>query len=129
MERSHACGPEAGGSDVSVVAACDVALVRAFEFLGKRWNGVLLGTLTAGPASFSELSRAVTGISDSMLSDRLSELGRAGLVQRHVEPGPPVTVSYRLTGAGEALLPALTELTRWAQANLPEPCPNGVAGG
>lgn len=99
---------------------CDAALARAFAFLGKRWNGVLLGTLTGGRATFSELSRAVAGISDSMLSERLGELAAAGLVQREVQPGPPVAVSYRLTPAGEALLPALEELTRWAAANLPE---------
>ena len=103
--------------------ACDADLARAFDFLGKRWNGVLLGTLTSGPATFSELSRAVKGISDSMLSDRLSELAVAGLVYRHVEPGPPVAVSYGLTPAGEALLPALEELAAWAAANLPECSP------
>lgn len=100
--------------------SCDAALARAFDFLGKRWNGVLLGTLTLGAASFSELSRSVSGISDSMLSERLSELTAAGLVHRHVEPGPPVTVSYRLTPAGDALLPALHELSLWAAENLPE---------
>jgi DNA-binding HxlR family transcriptional regulator len=98
---------------------CDAALARAFGFLGKRWNGVILGTLTAGPASFSELARAVSGISDSVLSDRLSELGTAGLVLRTVDDGPPISVSYRLTPAGDALLPALDELTRWATDNLP----------
>lgn len=100
--------------------ACDADLARAFDFLGKRWNGVLLGTLTGGPATFSELSRTVRGISDSMLSERLSELAVAGLVYRHVEPGPPVAVSYYLTPAGEALIPALEELAAWAAANLPE---------
>jgi DNA-binding HxlR family transcriptional regulator len=104
--------------------ACDAALARAFEFLGKRWNGVLLGTLLAGPAGFSELRRSVAGISDSVLSDRLVELTRAGLVQRLVREGPPVTVDYRLTPAGAALLPALRELTTWASDNLPEEeCP------
>jgi DNA-binding HxlR family transcriptional regulator len=97
---------------------CDAALARAFDFLGKRWNGVLLGTLIAGAASFSELSRSVAGISDSMLSERLSELAGAGLVHRRVDPGPPVTVTYQLTFAGEALLPALHELSVWAAANL-----------
>lgn len=99
---------------------CDAALARAFTFLGKRWNGVLLGTLINGPAGFSELKRAVTGISDSMLSERLTELTGAGLVERTVEPGPPVAVDYRLTPAGHALLPALSALTTWAAENLPE---------
>jgi DNA-binding HxlR family transcriptional regulator len=98
---------------------CDAALARAFDFLGKRWNGVILGTLAAGPAAFSELRRAVTGISDSVLSDRLTELGQAGLVLRTVQEGPPVAVSYRLTAAGEALMPAMQELMIWATENLP----------
>lgn len=99
--------------------ACDAALARAFEFLGKRWNGVILATLLPGSAGFSELRRAVVGISDSVLSDRLGALGRAGLVQRVVDDGPPVTVSYSLTDSGQALLPALREITAWATDNLP----------
>ncbi len=99
--------------------ACDGALTRAFGFLGKRWNGVILGTLTNGPAGFSELRRAVHGISDSVLSERLSELTKAGLVVRTVNGGPPITVEYELTDAGNALLPAMRELTTWANDNLP----------
>jgi len=99
--------------------ACDAALSRAFEFLGKRWNGILLGTLITGPAGFSELRRAVVGISDSVLSERLAELTKAGLVARTVDPGPPVAVTYTLTESGKALLPALQELTAWAANNLP----------
>ena len=97
---------------------CDKALVHAFGFLGKRWNGVILGTLIEGSASFSELRRGVEGISDSVLSERLTELGSAGLVSRTVNEGPPVTVAYALTASGSALLPALTELTTWARENL-----------
>jgi DNA-binding HxlR family transcriptional regulator len=98
---------------------CDAALTRAFGFLGKRWNGMLLGTLAVAPAGFSELKRAVGGISDSVLSERLTELVGAGLVQRSVSAGPPIAVDYRLTAAGLALLPALQELTTWASDNLP----------
>ncbi len=99
--------------------ACDAALTRAFGFLGKRWNGVIIGTLARGAAGFSELKRAVAGISDSVLSERLAELSGAGLVQRSVSEGPPIAVQYQLTNAGEALLPALQELTAWAKDNLP----------
>ena len=98
---------------------CDSALVRAFDFLGKRWNGIILGSLLNGPASFSELRRGVVGISDSVLSERLVELSGAGLVTRRVDEGPPVAVSYALTDSGKGLLPTLRELTTWASANLP----------
>ena len=104
-------------------AACDrgtAALGRAFEFLGKRWNGVLLGTLRNGPAGFRELSRAIDGISDSVLSDRLSDLAAAGLITRTVDEGPPLAVSYALTDRGKALLPALGQITLWAEEHLVE---------
>jgi DNA-binding HxlR family transcriptional regulator len=108
-------------SPEQVAGACDrgtAALGRAFEFLGKRWNGVLLGTLRNGPAGFRELSRAVDGISDSVLSDRLTDLGAAGLITRTVDEGPPLAVSYALTDRGKALLPALAQITLWAQEHL-----------
>jgi DNA-binding HxlR family transcriptional regulator len=101
---------------------CAAALARAFGFLGKRWNGMLLGVLMGGPAGYAALKRAVPGISDSMLSERLAELTRAGLFERIVEEGPPVTVTYQLTPAGRALAPALEAITTWAEENLPESC-------
>lgn len=69
---------------------CDGGIARAFAFLGKRWNGMLLSTLADGPAGFAELTRALPGISESVLSDRLGELVRLGLVSRTVRQGPPV---------------------------------------
>jgi len=93
--------------------------MRAFDLLGKRWTGVVLGTLSGGPTGFRALARAVEGISDSMLSDRLSELCNAGLATRTVTEGPPLSVSYALTDAGGALLPALEQISRWAEEYLP----------
>jgi DNA-binding HxlR family transcriptional regulator len=100
-------------------AATDASLVRAFDLLGRRWTGVILGTLSDRPASFRDLGRAVPGISDSMLSTRLTALTNAGLVTRRVEEGPPISVGYELTDAGEALLPALEQISRWAAEYLP----------
>jgi DNA-binding HxlR family transcriptional regulator len=101
---------------------CAAALARAFGFLGKRWNGVLLGVLLGGPAGYAQLKRAVPGISDSMLSDRLAELTRAGLFERLVDAGPPVSVTYQLTPSGQALAPAFEAITTWAEENLPGAC-------
>ena len=98
----------------------DAALARAFEFLGKRWNGVVLGNLSEGPAGFRELARAIGGISDSVLSDRLSDLAGAGLIARTVDEGPPLAVSYALTDRGKALIPALQQISLWAQEHLVE---------
>jgi DNA-binding HxlR family transcriptional regulator len=105
--------------DAEACVRADAALVRAFNLLGKRWTGVVLGTLSGPPLSFSALCRAVEGISDSMLSNRLSALCNAGLVTRTVDEGPPVSVTYALTDAGRALLPALAQIGRWAEDHLP----------
>jgi DNA-binding HxlR family transcriptional regulator len=48
------------------------------------------------------------------MTERLRDLQDAGLVQRTVDPGPPITSSYRLTAEGELLRPALVALSRWA---------------
>jgi len=100
------------------IQMCDAAVTLAFSVLGKRWNGMIVSSLGGGPSTFVALRRAVAGISDTVLSDRLAELADAGLVARTVEAGPPVTVSYALTPSGEGLLPILDQLGRWASANL-----------
>ena len=96
----------------------DAALARAFGFLGKRWNAVILGILGEHPAGFRDLSRAIGPISDSVLSQRLTELAGARLITRTVEEGPPVSVCYALAPCGNALLPALDQIARWADEYL-----------
>ncbi|MER7841305.1 helix-turn-helix domain-containing protein [Streptomyces sp. NPDC096040] len=98
----------------------DAGITRVFQVLGKRWNGPILSVLMGQPAHFASLRRAIPGISERMLSDRLAELGAAGLVVREVDEGPPLRVSYRLTAAGAALGPSLKELGEWAKDHLPD---------
>ena len=105
--------------DAETCIRADAALARAFDLLGRRWTGVVLGTLGNGPAGFRAISRAVDGISDSVLSDRLTELCNVGLATRTVDAGPPISVAYELTDAGRALLPALEQIRRWAEEHLP----------
>jgi DNA-binding HxlR family transcriptional regulator len=122
---------EQAGEEASPSEAClraDADLSRAFVLLGKRWTAVVLGVLSHGPAGFRELSRVVGGISDSVLSDRLSELVEAGLIARTVNEGPPVTVSYALTGCGTALMPALEQVSRWAREHVPRDERRGIRG-
>jgi DNA-binding HxlR family transcriptional regulator len=87
----------------------------AIELIGKRWTGAIVFALTDGPLRFGELARAVPGLSDRLLSRRLRELEDESLVERRVEAGAPVRVTYSLTEAGAGLQPALTELGNWAK--------------
>ncbi len=105
--------------DAGACKRVDEGITRVFQLLGKRWTGPIVSVLVTQPAHFADLRRAIPGISERMLSDRLSELGTAGLVVRQVDEGPPLRVSYRLTEAGAALEPALQELGEWAKKHLP----------
>ena len=87
----------------------------AIELIGKRWTGAIVSALGAGPLRFGELAKAVPGLSDRLLSQRLRELEDAGVVEREVEPGAPVKVSYSLTEKGADLGPAMSELRAWAR--------------
>jgi DNA-binding HxlR family transcriptional regulator len=87
----------------------------AVELIGRRWAGAILYALTDGPLHFGELREAVPGMSDRLLSCRLKELEKAGLVQREVQPGNRVRVSYDLTDKGHSLEPVMAELRDWAR--------------
>jgi DNA-binding HxlR family transcriptional regulator len=89
-------------------------LARELEVLAKRWTLQLLFLLLQRPARFSELERAVPGLTNRVMTDRLRELRDAGLVDRQVDPGPPITSIYALTADGEALRPILEPLRPWA---------------
>ncbi|GGX93727.1 winged helix-turn-helix transcriptional regulator [Streptomyces minutiscleroticus] len=112
--------PVRGSHDAEACAQVGDGITRVFQLLGKRWTGLIVAVLLPRPVYFADLRRAIPGISERMLSDRLAELAAAGLVVREVDEGPPLRVSYRLTESGAALGPSLKELSRWAEEHLPE---------
>lgn len=89
---------------------------RAIELIGKRWTGAVVRGLLPRPARFNQLLAGIPGISDRVLTERLRELELEGIVERLVDPGPPVRVSYRLTSRGRALQPVVTAVDEWAGA-------------
>jgi len=88
----------------------------AIELIGRRWSGAILWALGESPHYFAEITAAVPGLSDRLLSRRLRELEEVGLVERSVEEGTPARVSYTLTEKGRALVPVMGDLREWARA-------------
>jgi DNA-binding HxlR family transcriptional regulator len=88
----------------------------AVELVGKRWTGAILYVLleTRRPMRFSEIAHAVPDLSDRLLSERMKELEKRGIVERRVTATSPIKVEYELTEQGRQLDAALTELKRWA---------------
>lgn len=107
---------EAGptSQDQAVNGVCPL-FHAAIELIGKRWTGAIISALTEGPLRFGELARAVPGLSDRLLSQRLRELEDEGLVEREVEAATPVRVTYSLTEKGAELRPMIGELKQWAK--------------
>jgi DNA-binding HxlR family transcriptional regulator len=96
--------------------ACCPFYHEAVELIGRRWTGAIVAVLLDGGAMrFSEIAHAVPELSDRLLSERMKELEARGVVDRHVDPGPPVRVTYALTAMGRSLEPALLELRDWAR--------------
>jgi DNA-binding HxlR family transcriptional regulator len=88
---------------------------HAIQLLGKRWTGLILDALMQGPQRFCELTAAVDGLSDRVLSDRLRELEAEGVIERMVYPQIPVRVEYRLTDKGHDLQPVVEAIHQWAE--------------
>ncbi|NIH87505.1 winged helix-turn-helix transcriptional regulator [Amycolatopsis granulosa] len=86
----------------------------AMDTLGRRWAATVLRALLAGATRFSDISSAVPGMTDKLLSQRLKDLEADGLVERTVHASTPVRIEYRLTEKGAALGKVLLELNQWA---------------
>lgn len=87
------------------------ALARANDVIGDRWTQLLIRDLLIAPRRFNELQASLKGIGANLLSSRLKDLERAGLI----EHGTPASGKhhYALTARGRAIEPALLALIRW----------------
>ena len=97
------------------------AIESTLAVLGRAYAGAVLQAMLAGAERFSDIRRAVPAITDATLSARLKELCARGFAERVVEPGPPVSVGYRLTPLGRdtsGVLDALEDFGRRHRAVL-----------
>src|SRR3954471_10475647 len=92
---------------------------HAIELIGRRWTGAIIYLLLRSRCRFATLRDAIPDITDRMLSERLQELEKEGLVERTVVPQTPVRVEYSLTRKGKGLAEAVHSLANWAEKNIP----------
>jgi DNA-binding HxlR family transcriptional regulator len=109
MSQGDTCVPDGGERP----AACTV--LDVINRVSSKWAiGILMET-TRGPVRFTELERAVRGISRRMLTLTLHNLERDGLVVRTVYPTVPPKVEYVATDMARELYDSLMQLTDWAE--------------
>ncbi len=91
---------------------CDI--VDIWEVLGKRWSLHILKNLsTNGIIRFNELKRLIPDISSTVLSQRLLELEREGLISKKIYSEIPIRVEYSLTPRTKELETILQQLNDW----------------
>jgi DNA-binding HxlR family transcriptional regulator len=91
--------------------ACSLAW--ALDTVGERWSLLIVRELMLGPLRFSELGRSVGGAPTDVLSRRLRDLERSGVVRRRELSPPAAATVYELTELGRGLERPLLELSRW----------------
>ncbi|WP_067827463.1 winged helix-turn-helix transcriptional regulator [Nocardia inohanensis] len=85
--------------------------------VGDKWSVLVMSLLTDGSKRYSELQRAIDGISQRMLTLTLRSLERDGLIERTVTPTSPPRVDYRLTAVGATLSGQVNALIDWAEGH------------
>ena len=95
---------------------CGVA--RALDLVGERWALLVVRELVIGPKRFTDLRRGLPGIATNVLTLRLKQLERDGIVERRTLPAPAASTVYELTGYGRDLVPIVLDLGRWGARSL-----------
>ncbi len=95
---------------------------QLLDRLADKWTALVIGILTDNgqPVRFSELRRAIGGISQKMLTQTLRDLERDGLVTRTVHSVMPPRVEYALTPLGLTVVEPLRALSSWSQDHMAE---------
>jgi DNA-binding HxlR family transcriptional regulator len=122
-EAAGARGAATAMGAAAVVTGAAPTTCRAREVLqrvGDKWSVLAIDLLGQGTMRFTELHRAIDGITARMLTVTLRGLERDGIVTRTIHPVIPPRVEYALTPMGRTLLNTIGQLVSWTDSHLPE---------
>lgn len=98
------------------------AVKAAASIIGRKWHPVIvLELLKTERLGFNDLTRAVDGISNKVLSDALEDLEEKRIIDREIANEKPVRVEYSLTEFGESLGPVIDAMDDWGEQYLKAP--------
>ena len=104
---------------------CGIA--HALDLVGERWALLVVRQLLLGPKRFTDLRAGIPHVSPNVLSERLRELERAGVVVRRTLGPPAASRVYELTEWGRELEPAVLALGRWGSRSPQFPAHVGMS--
>ncbi|MBO3462658.1 helix-turn-helix transcriptional regulator [Aetokthonos hydrillicola Thurmond2011] len=94
------------------------AVETTLDVIGGRWKVLIIKELIDGVKRFNELQRALTGITQKMLTQQLREMEEDGIIHREIYLQVPPKVEYSLTPLGESLKPILYAMHEWGMKHL-----------
>jgi len=90
------------------------ALAKALDVIGDRWTLLIVRELMIRDCCrYTDLRNGLPGIATNLLTERLKDLEKAGLLTREAAPPPVATTLFRLTMRGKELEPVISALGRW----------------
>jgi len=102
------------------------ALARALDVAGDRWTLLIVRELAPGPRRFTDLIDGLPRISRKLLTDRLRDLERDGVIARRELPPPAARRVYELTDDGRDLATAMAPLIAWGARRIGERQPGEI---
>jgi DNA-binding HxlR family transcriptional regulator len=107
-------------SSLAMPERLSCAVETTIDIIGGRWKVLILRELLGGVKRFNELHRALTGITQKMLTQQLREMEDDGIIHREVYQQVPPKVEYSLTPLGQSLEPILAVMHEWGERYLAE---------
>ena len=90
----------------------------ALDRIADKWTVLIVGRLATGTRRFGELRRDITGILPKVLTQKLRELERDGIITRKIYASVPLKVEYSLMPLGQTLIGLLDSIRVWAESHI-----------
>src|SRR5919108_6439025 len=90
-----------------------------FKIIGKRWTVLVIREILKGNTQFNRFLENIGGISPKVLTERLRELERLGIIRRRIVSEYPVRVEYSLTDLGRGFEPVLLSAASFSMEYMP----------
>ena len=100
--------------------ALDSPSREVLDLIASKWTVLVLDIINCEKIRYSQIQRAIPGISQKVLTAVLRQLEQSGLISRTIYPVVPPRVEYEITVLGKTLVGSLQALREWSETHIPE---------
>src|SRR3712207_6688688 len=93
---------------------------ETFKIIGKKWTVLIVREMLRGTKQFNRFLESIEGITPKVLTERLRELQKLGIVKRRIVSEYPIRVEYEMTDLGKEFEPVLLAAASFSMRNLPK---------